>query len=439
MTNSNFRINLWKVTLIILSVFLLFTTSFAEEVESDSLDSYPEKMSTRSTTEWILYAPGGIVHFPLRVAFSGLSNGVGWVKNTKIIERINDLLTADNGLRGVKPTYAALQGAGGLFYQKAIFSASDAKNVDMVQLAASTWEEGRGYLGVDWLNIPAPKGVYLDLHANYSNFTTEVFYGIGPKSDKDYGARFEKEFTSIYFDLHTRLYKNLEISFIGGQSITEIGRGSDADDFEERYVEDIYNEISAPGLTKEVELVHLGGELNIDTKNRPGNPSSGFKSSIKTALYTDAEDDGFGFYKASFDHQSFFHIIYDRVIAIRFAGEYNQNLSGKEIPFYYMAELGSKESIRGYSRNRLNGTKKLLGSFEYRFPLRNIWDESGLDFDFFVDAGQVSNDDLFEDVRFSDIKVAVGGGIRVWNLEGTSLKIELAKSSEMWRFYLVLN
>jgi hypothetical protein len=56
----------------------------------------------------------------------------------------------------------------------------------------------------------------------------------------------------------------------------------------------------------------------------------------------------------------------------------------------------------------------------------------------FVDLGKVSPD-LFKESLFRNTHTSFGGGFRIFNRTNLDLHIILAKSSDGFRFYLVLN
>jgi hypothetical protein len=404
---------------------------------------YPEAVSSRSTLEWALWLPGGIIHMPVRALFWSTSNTIGWIIDTKVPERIADLLESDDGRRKVIPTYSSLEGAGA----ELDLRVDHASRSSWVAVGASGWSYGRHVYRAQWRGIPLPgNDVLANVGAADRLYPTEPFFGLGPDSPHDqyqYSLARQDAAITLRTIINTRSEAFFEVSY----EASSIDDGKDLDLDDDPEVDDdaeivgsvpqIYPEL--PGVREKTDLIQFRAGLSSDSRDRLGNPSRGILTNIGFSYFEDVGESNFGFYRVQTDVTAYQHLFYGRVLAIRFAGEINREFSGELIPFYELASLGHKSTIRGFERNRLTGRDMMLASVEYRVPLRNIWDESGLDFTFFADAGQVSNQAFFRDVRFRDIVVGFGGGIRVWSLDGVPLRVEVARGPEIWRFYLILN
>ena len=127
------------------------------------------------------------------------------------------------------------------------------------------------------------------------------------------------------------------------------------------------------------------------------------------------------------------HLFYNRSLALRLAGEITEPFSDREVPFYYLSELGRGETIRGFSRGRFRARDMVLGSLEYRYP---IWAKA--DAILFVDVGQVA-EDIFNDLSTDNFEVGYGGGVRIWGKEGLVTSFVIGKSSDGFRVYFGLN
>jgi outer membrane protein assembly factor BamA len=126
------------------------------------------------------------------------------------------------------------------------------------------------------------------------------------------------------------------------------------------------------------------------------------------------------------------------VLAVCFAGEVRRPYDNSVIPFYYLSELGTAESIRGFARGRFRDRDMLLGSLEYRYPVWRNWNERGMDLILFADTGQVANN-IFEEAEMKNFKTGVGFGYRLWNLKGLVSTLYMAHSEDGWRIYFELN
>ena len=116
-----------------------------------------------------------------------------------------------------------------------------------------------------------------------------------------------------------------------------------------------------------------------------------------------------------------------------------RSISGRQIPFYELSELGRRETIRGYRRGRYLDRDRLLCTAEYRFPLRAKQNkQTGLDAFLFADAGQVCSN-LFNRLDIDAFRVGFGCGLRLYNQDGESIRVEIGRGEEQVRLYLVLN
>ena len=118
---------------------------------------------------------------------------------------------------------------------------------------------------------------------------------------------------------------------------------------------------------------------------------------------------------------------------MRIATELTEPFSDKQIPFYYLSELGRHETIRGFGRGRFRANDMILASLEYRYP---IWRR--IDATFFVDTGKVSNN-LADEFNTDNLEVTFGAGLRLFNRNGLILKTEFGRSDDGVRYYFSLN
>jgi len=415
--------------------------SETQSTTEDSLFTSPDKMKAKSTGETIAYyVPLGIVYLPVKLSFMGLASGFGWVSDNKIVEKVDDFLNSDDGLRGVLPTFSAQTGYGIKFYQKALLSSPNAATKDNLWLTGAFGDDHRALAEIVWDSLSVSKHDYFfRFVGKYQHNAEEMYHGLGPHSSADDKFLFNKEFYYTSIELNGYLTKQFRYYFRSSYENNMVHDG-DIEHIGKEFPISVLNESSAPGIKDDVDLFSVTGGISVNAKNRQGNPYDGYESYIDAGFYQGIIDEDWRFMKFNVDYTKYFHIIYKRVIAFRVASEMNRTLGENDkIPFFYHAELGDQTSIRGYSRFRFLGHDKLLSSLEYRYPLRDIWDESGLDFTFFMDVGQVSQKEYFVDSRFTDLKVGIGAGIRIWSLSGLTAKLEVAKSSEMWRVYFILN
>ena len=409
----------------------------ATEIDSFQSQPYPERMSNRSIWEKVVYLPGQVVQFPLKYTFKGIGTSVGYIDDTKIVQQINDRLESDDERRQLKPTYANRTGAGVIYYQRGILTQTVDRNI--LSLTATASLDGRQKYQVLFkdLNIGFG-GLRSDFTIRYWKLADEAFFGLGPHSSFSDETRYSMEQTTMEARTSTDLDRQLRYSTIEavvGYQYTNIAKSRNDD---HPSTTDVYSATLLPGIHDLVDMSYFNILLTFDTKNRPGNPTRGLDAVISGALYRQVWDDHYGFAKYSLDVQKYIHLFCNRVMVMRLACEITNPFKNKDVPFYYLNELGWEESIRGFVRGRFRDRDALLGSLEYRYPVWRNWDEYGLDFFLFIDSGQVSAK-IVREAALDNFRSGCGLGLRLWDKKGLIARLQAGWSEDGWRLYLGIN
>ena len=384
---------------------------------SDSVEFRSQKYAARYTWEKAISFPLEIVFLPVELLFKGTKTTIEIVDESKLIPRVKYLLTCDDGSCGVIPTYGSLSGGGVKIFQKG-WLAPESK----LDLLLSVGPKRRQTYQLRFRNnklfgkaissdyfirykfLPDERYFFSNIKTNESNFAHEQIAG---------EAKFGKEFGTGY-----------GLNAVFGLTINNIfdGRG------------DTKSTSKFISLGEQVKLSRLELVAQHDSKNKSGNPSEGIEVHATTGIYSQLGDDEFGFWKGSFDLKYFRHLFYDRVLMLRIAGEMTEPVGNREIPFYYLSELGRNGTIRGFERGRFRDRDMVLGSLEYRYP---IW-FPGIDALLFVDAGKVTKD-IFNDNSENNFNISYGTGIRIWSPNGLVSKLEIGWSKDGIRIHFGLN
>ncbi len=107
----------------------------------------------------------------------------------------------------------------------------------------------------------------------------------------------------------------------------------------------------------------LGFDHVTDTRDNVYNPTTGRRIAISTELAGLGGD--FDFQKISIEDQRYFKVGRSQVIALRGMAGFGHG----HISEYNQFRVGGQSSIRGYREDQFRGTKMVLGTVEYRFPL----------------------------------------------------------------------
>ena len=393
----------------------------------DSVEISPKKYAARYTWEKVISYPLEIIYLPVELFFTGMKSTIGYVDETKLIPRVKYLLTCDDGSCGVIPTYASLSGGGIKVFQRGWFVPESKldlllsvgpKRRQTYQLRFRYNKLFRKPISSNYLIryklLPDERYFFSNIKTNESNFVHEQFTG---------EATFGKE-----------IGKGRKLNAMFGLNVNNIleGRGKDSDPTSKSV--ESFPKATLPGLGEQVRFFRFELGVQHDSKNRPGNPSAGIEARASAGIYSQIGEDKFGFYKGLFDLKYFINLFYDRVLMLRISGELTEPVSGREIPFYYLSELGQNGTIRGFERGRFRDRNMILGSLEYRYP---IW-LHGIDALLFIDAGKVTPD-IFNDNSGNKFNVSYGTGFRFWSQGGLVSKLEIGWSDDGMRIHFGLN
>lgn len=390
---------------------------------ADSTEFYRHKYRSKQTWEHVVSAPGTLVSLPLVLFFKMNEALIGYIYDSKIIPKTKDFFTSHDETRGIYPVYSNRSGGGLKFYQEGIFNPRS-----KLSLTASGNLRERQNYRFEWKRIRLLSPLLFRMELRYRYLPDEAFYGIGPESRKAGQLSFDHEYTNAEAGLDLDLSNSLGLFGVFRYDYNNAYNGD-----EHRPIMDLYNKTTLPGLQSRVKIAQVQAGLALDSRNRLGNPSAGNELTLSGTLFRDTDGDRFNFWKIEGDLTHYLHFGYNRVLAIRLAGSLTEAEDGASVPFYFLSELGERESIRGFDRGRFRDLDMFLGSLEYRIP---IW--HSIDSFFFADAGQVAND-IFKDLSGEDLQFGFGGGIRFYNTKDLVAVLQLAASKERFRIYFNLN
>lgn len=430
-TMKSLRIQILYSLFILAFGLNICNSGFGQEKNNETTDSqYPKKLKAHSTWETILSFPGTVIYFPFKIVFKATEKTIAVVDETKIVQRVNDVLESDDGIRTLQPTYGARIGGGFNYIHRGLFT-SDSK----LTLTATAWVRNRQFYQANFENLRFAKWE-TGLRTTYHFLSDESFFGVGSNSSRNDESTYAREFIYAGTKLTRILGENTTVSLSAGFESNSILNGY-SDDL--KNTAELFSEETLAGIGTTSKLGHFQFSAFWDSKNRKGNPTSGHELSLTTGVFGEFQDRQFGFSLASIDFTQYVHLFYQRLLVFRIAGGVRRPFQGNEIPFYYLNELGERETIRGFRRGRFRDRDVFLTCLEYRYPLQtDRYKNSGIEALLFADAGQVYHD-IFDDMSSLPFNFGAGGGIRFYNEDGTVAKIEISKSKDGLRFYFVLN
>ncbi len=404
----------------------------SNSVQNDSLNFRKSVIPERSPWEKITDFPGRVLFFPLKYTFKGIGISIGYVDHTKIVPKIQDFLESDDGRREAKLTFNVRTGYGMIYKENGILLNDLERNI--LTFTATVGTHGGQQYKAEFEELKIWQRYKSNVFLRYWNLVDESYYGMGIGSLKSEETEFSLEQTTFNADVGTDL--PYEITGVGvfGFEFTNIANSGELTAHETVDLPDIL----APGVHDLVSMYNIGIKFIHDSKDMPGNPTRGYEASFASGFYNQYDDDRFGFFRYSIDASTYLNLFYKRILKLRVAGEVNNPLSGKKIPFYYLSELGRTETIRGFERGRYRDRDMFLATAEYRWPVWRRWEENGIDAFLFVDTGQVMQN-IYTTSRLDRFETGYGFGFRLWSEEGLMGYIQAGWSEETFRFYVGVN
>jgi len=140
------------------------------------------------------------------------------------------------------------------------------------------------------------------------------------------------------------------------------------------------------------------------------------------------------YYRLNLSHQWFYPLSRTYTFSLRGEFGYVDGLQNKPVPFFKNFYAGGPDSVRGYKAyslgpqdaqgDTLGGTRKLIGSAEFLFPVPGAQQDKSLRLSAFVDAGQVYG--ASEKFDLGQLRYSTGIGVN-WTSPFGPLRVSLAQ------------
>lgn len=427
--------NFTKYLGILVFVFLLVNLNFIyagseteineKAVDADSLKILKQKYENKGTLDNLLSLPGYLAYAPIKFVFEGQKFLISQAFEGNFLARVLDVLTTDDGKRGILPTYSSAGGGGLKFFQKGLFTPKS-----KLSLSATFGLRERKQFQLKLKNIEFSKRVNSQFLVKYHFQSDESFYGIGPETDNADRTNYARRLATADLNIGIQLSDKDRIGILAGFDANEILKGRNK---KFPSTTEIVSFSSLPGMSSEIQMGKLELEAIHNSNFHPGNPTSGFDVLLRGGIFQEIDKSDFGFSQLTVDASYYFPLFYNRTIKLRIAGEFTEDIKDRLIPFYYLSEMGRSETIRGFARGRFHDKDMVLSSIEYSYPIWQI-----INTQLFFDIGTVSHN-VLKNFNKDDLKYGYGVGFQLWNAEGVTSEFSIAHSEDGIRFYLGIN
>jgi outer membrane protein assembly factor BamA len=254
----------------------------------------------------------------------------------------------------------------------------------------------------------------------YQDFTQINFFGIGGASLKANQTDFRLKDVDVlaFATVHPKRW--LSVGGRGGvlRSVN-IARGTSP-----LYPStgDVFDESSAPSLTRQPSYLHSDVFLDVDLRDVPEYPTRGGRYRVSVAAFHDRTYSQHSFRRVEADAEQYIPLLHKNwVLAVRGRMAMSQTSAGQEVPFYLLPALGGPTTLRGFSNYRFRDRNLILLNAEYRWPIFRALDGA-----LFYDAGTVTDHSLSLHHPHTDY----GAGVRLHSTTRTVARLDFARSRE---------
>ena len=329
------------------------------------------------------------------------------------------------GWHQFRPLIGGMPSGSGFVVGPGFVNGLDRENFDF---EANARVSTRGFTTFDaQVNFPTVRSgapVLAYARAEARNLTELRFFGLGPDSVSSNRLTYELQDRTFETGLRAQLGRFVEIYGRGGILAAEV-RGGTGDN----PIFDVFPPELVPGFGGKTNYVVYGGDVTVDLRDE-GFPPVGVVFKVGAHRYEDTTTDQFDFDHVVGEVQGHIPLGFrNRRLALRVRSAHSMGRDGGEVPFYLMETIGGGSTLRGFDEFRFREPRNILINAEYRWE---VW--TYVDFTLFYDAGKVFSD--FDELNFDGLESAYGFGIRTHAPGGFLLRMDVASSSEGFKFHI---
>lgn len=204
-----------------------------------------------------------------------------------------------------------------------------------------------------------------DVTGGYHNYPQEVFWGLGPNTDRESRTNYLYEDVDITATLSARIASRIHAGLSAGFLKINTGPGRDRQ----------FPSVPEPQQASP-RYTHTGAFLNYDSLDEPADPHNGGKYSFQFTNYAP------GLQRYEVDLRRFLPLTASDRIGLRMNTSFTRSFS--QVPFFMLPTVGGIDTVRGFDQYRFRDRNALVMNAEYRRPLGGF-----LDVVAFADAGRV--------------------------------------------------
>ena len=264
----------------------------------------------------------------------------------------------------------------------------------------------------------------------WQDLTQVNYFGLGPDSLEEQQSEYRLKSTNIVGYATVQANRWLTIGGHGGW-LHRPTLASATGPFDQDFPDTLQLFSGDPGVGQPVSFAHGDVSATVDTRDRPGHPTSGGLYRAAAAMYSDRDLGQFSFRRYEAEGLQMVPVVGSTwTLALHGWLVASDTSSGNSVPFYMAPSLGGQDTLRGYHDYRFHDRDLLVANIESRWALSRDLEAAA-----FFDAGNMAS-------RVGDLnldKTSYGVGLRVHSRTSTLGRLDLGHSHEGWRVFLRLN
>jgi hypothetical protein len=266
-----------------------------------------------------------------------------------------------------------------------------------------------------------------DVGAKFRRLTEANFWGIGIGSEELDKSNYEWEQVQLGGTWEARLSGRVRFNSAAGWEHNSTGPGQN-DDLPD--IRDTFDPDSLYGSEEELNFVVVGTRATVDFTYIESLQPRGVRFIGEAFFYGGTGATDSDFLRLQGEVQGYVPFNPRQAFALRALMETNPGW-GRGVPFYYLAELGGSEDLRGFSTARFRDRDRLTWTVEWRYEAwRELQERSRAEWFVFWDSGTVTPS-LGEISRFRN---DWGFGLRFATQSGPGTHFFFAWGDEGFRF-----
>jgi outer membrane protein assembly factor BamA len=249
------------------------------------------------------------------------------------------------------------------------------------------------------------------------------FFGLGNDSNQDDKTTFRITPFEMGAMYHWMPRHWLTVGGGGDYIVNDTGSGKT-----DPSIEDVFTPDEVPGLLADPNYLVGRAFVEVDTREHRGYATVGTRLRADLSAFGDRDDSGYSFRRFDLEAGQLVPIARANwVVALRGLLSLTDAAGGQAVPFFAMPTLGSSRDLRGYENFRFRDRNRLVLTGELRWSPSRL-----LDMALFADAGKVAAE--AGDLDLDDLHTDYGVAARIHTATNTLLRLELARSTEGFRF-----